>query len=281
MASIVPYSALNPTAKAAQSFVSFVGNNPELAREAGEQTKKAFKSFARSAASRLRNRRKYGKPANRIGKPPTYRGSPKTFTAVDSDPTALATRTFYEQNLTGIPKDTGANDIDQRQRDLCYVQGFKIITSIQNTGTKPIHFNMAVLMNRTAPGSSPSANEFFRGSGDTRGLDFSSVLLNSNDFRSRPINSDKNVVLMHKRVTISPPNNTSYEAGWKSSFHTLDCWIPLKRVLTFDNGVCNNGVYLVYWCDEFNTAAGTLAQASKLTHSQRVITYFKEPKVNY
>jgi len=282
-------AAINPVATdvlmhTAEKIGGFIGSHPELTKGTIKAIGKSFASAARGRldrnSTRDRFRRGFNNSRSRIGKPINYRGSPKAFTPVDSNPSGLTTRTFYEQELTSIPKDTGVNDIDQRQRDLCFLQGFKIMTSLENTGTKPVHFNMAVIMNRTSPAASPSANEFFRGSGNQRGLDFS-FTLNSNDFRSRPINTDKNVVLMHKRVTLSPPNTTSYEAGWKPSFHNIDCYVPIKRLITFDNGVANNRLYVVYWCDEFNTPTSTVPVGGKLTFSQRVITLFKEPKVTY
>lgn len=252
----------------------------KLAAEHREEIGDFFKASAKKFTQSRKKRKSPTKNASRVGKPPSARGQAKAFTPMDTNPVQLSTRTFYENELTDVPKDSGFNEIDARQRESCYIEGFKILTSLENTSTKPIHFNMAVLMNRTSPAASPSPNEFFRGTGINRGLDFSTAL-NSNDFRARPINTDKNVVLMHKRVTLSPAGSTSYESGWKPSFHTMDAYIPIKRILTYDQGVCNNRVYIVYWCDLFNTAAAATGTATSLTHSQRVITYFKEPKVNY
>jgi len=274
--SLVPAAAALNTAG---DVAAFAGRHQEDIKKLFNIGAKGFRAYQKKRTAR-NARNAYAKHRSSVGKAPSYRGSPKAFTPVDTNPTALTTRTFYEQELTDIPKDTGVNDIDQRQRDMCFVQGFKMLASLENTGTKPVHFNMAVVMNRTAPASSPSANEFFKGSGSTRGIDFN-FLLNSNDFRSRPINGDKNVVLMHKRVTLSPAGTTSYDAGWKPSYHNIDCYVPLKRILTFDAGVANNRIYLVYWCDEFNTATSTTPATGKLTFSNRVITYFKEPKVTY
>jgi len=267
-------AAQNPTVAKVSNYLA---QNPELLNEVRNFTARSFEAY-----KKRRPVRKYKKESARsnVGKPPTARGPPKSYTAVDNNPTAKATRTFYEDELTAIPKTETPSDIDNRFRDTVYINGFKFLVSLQNQSSKPLHFNLAVLMNRTSPAASTSPNDFFRGSGSSRALSFNTNL-NSNDFRARPINTDENVVLTHKRVTLSAPNSTATEAGWKSSFHNMDFYLPIKRMFTYTSGTCNNRIYLVYWCDEFNTSELVATQPAKLLMSHRVITYFKEPKIQY
>lgn len=286
---ITPYKA----AKQVATYASYTpyGRTASFAGRAARAAKMAYDTGIPQTAARkigrsyraYRARRGPRTPnATKIGKAPSQVSDNKLFTTLDDNPVNRDSRTLYSHEITDIPKDTGFNDIDNRQREVCYLNGVKIAISLMNKSTKPVHWNVALVMNRKNPTSQPALSEFFRGSGISRGLDFNNGL-NSNDFRARFINADANVVLMHDRFTLSTATETSYEAGFKPSFMTYDKFVPIKRMITYDRdtGNANNRLYLVYWCDEFNTPSGTLPSSLVMEQSTRLITYFKEPKVNF
>lgn len=255
------------TARAAKTFYD-TGVPQMAARKIG----RSYRSF---------RARKKTTQRERVGKSPAEVSSAKIHTALDADPITRDSRTLYQTDVTTISAAGSFNDIDNRQRDQVFLSGVKIAISLENTTIKPVHWNVALIMNRRNPDAAISTDDFFKGSGFTRGLNFSNSL-NSNDFRARVINQDANVVLMHKRFTLSPPNTTAYEEGWKPSFICVDEYVPIRRIITYDSdGNANNKVHLVYWCDEFNTAGSTLPNAGVITQSTRILTFFKEPKVNY
>lgn len=276
--SMVPYTAgeVNPWVAAA----SFAMQHKDEIAAAAKKFSRKFKSSRQSKKAK----KKSPPQAKYIGKPASAVTSTKLWTGTDLDPTTLDSRTLYQQEITDIPKDLGNNDIDSRQREQVFLQGFKVMMSVENTTTKPVHFNVAVVMNRRDPDGNIGTTDFFKGSGLDRGINFSNAL-NSNDFRSRPLNPDKFAILTHKRFTLSNPQQATpvYEAGDKPSFTSIDFYMPVKRIITYngDTGAANNRIWLVYWCDQFNTATTTLPQSNMLTHSLRIITRFKEPKVNY
>lgn len=284
--SIVPY---DKAFQAVQKFGQFTpqGRGITSGIRAARAAKAAYDTGMPQAAARkigrsyrkFRARRK--RERERVGKSPKDVSANKIHTALDTDPVARDSRTLYQTEVTSIQSAGSFNDIDARQRDQVYLNGVKLCISLQNTSAKPLHWNVAMIMNRRDPDGPIITDDFFKGSGNNRGLNFG-TLLNSNDFRARAINGDANVVLMHKRFTLSPANSTVYEEGWRPSFMNFDHYVPIKRIITYDNdGNANNQIYLVYWMDEFNTAGGVLAQTAVLTQSTRILTYFKEPKINY
>lgn len=277
---VATYASYTPYGRTA-SFAGRAARAAKMAYDSGVPQAAARKIGKQYRAYRARRGRRTPNTA-KVGKSPSQVSDNKLFTTLDENPTNRDSRTLYTHEITDIPKDTGFNDIDNRQREICYLNGVKIAISLKNNSTKPVHWNVALIMNRRNPSSIPAIQEFFRGSGISRGLDFNNGL-NSNDFRARFINSDANVVLMHERFTLSTATETSYEAGFKPSFMTFDKYVPIKRMITYDRDTsnANHRIFLVYWCDEFNTATGTLPQSSVIEQCIRMITYFKEPKVTF
>lgn len=284
--SLVPYSkAFNKGLQLAKYTPA--GKNVALAARTARAAKTVYDTGIPQMAARKigRSYRSFRARKNRqrerVGKAPSEVPSSKIHTALDADPTARDSRTLYQTDVTTIVAAGSFNDIDNRQRDQVYMSGVKIAISLENTSQKPVHWNVAMVMNRRNPQDAIATDDFFKGSGSGRGLNFSN-LLNSNDFRARAINTDANVVLMHKRFTLSPSNSTAYEEGWKPSFLCFDDYVPIKRIITYDNGGdANNRIHLVFWCDEFNTAGGILPSTNVITQSTRLLTFFKEPKINY
>ena len=272
--------ALVPTPTQTLAGLSFLAEHQDEVRQIASAVKDRFNRPKKRA--KRPKRRNPG--LNHIGKAASRVSESKVWTGTDEDPTSLDSRTLYSHEITDIPYGSSGNDIDTRQRHQVFLNGFNVMMSVENTSDKPVHFNVAVVMNRREPSAAPSVIDFFKGTGIDRGLNFSNTL-NSNDFRSRPINPDKHVILKHKRYTLSNKEAATpvYEAGAIPSFTSIDFYMPIKRIITYnaDLGNANNRIYLVYWCDEFNTGGGTLPQSNVLERSLRIHTMFKEPKIQY
>lgn len=285
--SIIPYAAseVNPYLAAATAVYEHREQLSNMASGAAKRVQRAWRnrSSRQSKKARARGSRRRN-PREKVGKHPSEVSDAKFHTPTDIK-VNHSTRTMYSYEVTGIPLSDTNNDIDGRQRQQVFLNGVKLAMTIQNTGSVPLHVNVAMVMNRTSPGSAPSTSDFFRGSGSDRGLDFTSAILNSNDYRSRAINPDTNVILFHKRMTLSAATDigNTYEAGWKPSFTTLDKYTSIKRIITYDGitDIANNRVYLVFWCDRWQNPTGAGTTSNAMTVQTRLITDFKEPKVTY
>jgi hypothetical protein len=103
------------------------------------------------------------------------------------------TRTLYVTELTNIAQGEG---IDQRDRRTIELMGVKLCMELTALSNNPLYVNVAVVhLKNTDSGLN---TDFFRGASGSRGVDFD-ISLNSNEFHCLPLNTDKFVVLSHKR----------------------------------------------------------------------------------
>lgn len=206
----------------------------------------------------------------------------KRFTILDQSPTFLNTRTLYKHELTSIPR-AATNEIDSRMRDILNVRGFKLYMHFDSAASaaRPSTINVAVISPKDGV---LDVNEtgFFRGTGLTRGLDFDPTILNSLDFNTRHINTDKYIILWHKRFLIAERTGTASKTNKQNSYVMIKKWIGLKRQVRYDgipegpSGARTGPVWLVYWIDKFQTAAGAGFPDASL--AARAVTYFREPR---
>lgn len=199
----------------------------------------------------------------------------------NSSNNSLSSRTLNAYNLTEIPK-TSTNEIDKRQRDICYISGFKICGEIKSGGGSPVLVNYAVVYDKRSSDGTlfPTTSDFFRGSGTERAMDFDTSL-SSVEFHCAPLNTDRFVVLLHKRFTLAPnPSTTSagYTSNNRENYRSFDWWIPLKKQIRFEDGRAQSHVWLLFWCDRHNSPGGTLPNPTTMIWSHKIITYFREPK---
>lgn len=188
------------------------------------------------------------------------------------------TRVLNSVEVTNIPE---GNSINQRERQMANLRGFKMCLEVRNVRDEPLYFNLAVLAPKGATASVVTA-DFFRGSTDDRAQDFDATALNSNEFHCLPINSDKYVVLLHKRYRLGPsPGATLYTNENSNNFLNIDRYVSLKRQLRWSSGEQSaevGRVYVVYWASVFNGASGAPPLLNAYSVSRRYVTYWKEPK---
>jgi len=214
----------------------------------------------------------------------------------------FSSRDLQQHNMTLIPKTT-TNDVNERQRNIANIRGFKIYLQLENLGQIHLTLNIAVISPKDTRATVIPTNDFFRDpTSDDRAVAFSDSRSNQ-QMSKYGINPDLYTVLRHKRyylnaLTLTEANtfgtgtNTD-EAGFETqypqlqrtkgaSFKNFEWWVPLKRQLRWTGGSGNtesrSKVWLVYWVDEFGADTGSLAITNACSRDLRVHTFFREPK---
>lgn len=234
---------------------------------AGKITRWARRRYKSRKHPRIRRPRKY------IGDSPR-KGNCKRFEIQLSANESRATRNLQSEELTEIPFTT-TNDIDGRQRELIYISGFKLCIEARNNLSVPMYLNIAVISPKNALNVSTAG--FFRGHGLTRVDDFSTTRT-SLEFHCLPINADDYNILHHWRFRLNAAGEgATYEEMSGRNYMNFDKWVKLGRQIRY-RGVTteSNPVFIVNWCDAFNTGTGGASQAGALTLGKKYITYFRE-----
>jgi hypothetical protein len=215
----------------------------------------------------------------RIGNP-VGSSSTKKNTTFDTCAITRGTRTLIVEAVVNIPKSNTDNEIDQRQRQIVNLRGFKHCLMLENLSADPVLANWAVIIPKDKTEFALTAtNRFFRGTGNARGLDFGNDLC-SNDFRCRPINTDKFTVLRHKRFVLGPGGaNTIGWSNQRQSYRTNDYYMKINRQFRFSQGedVPEQQLFIVHWYDVWGAPSGSPVAPGVVRESSRVISYFKEP----
>ncbi len=195
------------------------------------------------------------------------------------------TRTLYRHDVCDLEK---GDAIDARLRDIVNLRGFKLCWTIKNKLQVPMHMNVAcVVPKRQTEFVLAPKESFFRNTGQTRGLDFDPAILSANDFRCRPINSDRYKVMWHIRTTLASVDeeqvSVDFNDGTRSSYKMLDRYTPIKRQVRFNQGTANDNpegssAHLVYWFDTLLAKPGDPVSVAALEGQMRLTTYFREPK---
>lgn len=231
-----------------------------------------------------RARRSYsGLAAKRrkIGDTPGTGTSKKCAAVPQTNDVAHDTRTLYSEPLVLC---SSGDQINQRERSMINVRGWKICLEFKNRSSDPLNINVAILSPKSGIGSStpiPTADFFRDTMTSDRSKDFGTAL-DSQDFHCSPINSDKYTILRHKRYQLVPEATGGDTVALSGrSYMTCNWWIPLKRQFRFDAGASypdSGQVHLVYWADKFMSAGTTPVSPGSFNMSNKSIMYFREPK---
>lgn len=192
------------------------------------------------------------------------------------------TRETRAANIFDMTAITQGDAVNERERFIANVRGFKVQLYCRNIINSPICFNYAILAGRSK--NVISQNDLFRSiQGNIRAGGFdgrSGMQISWSD-----INTDEYVCLKHKRVFISEaepradqPFNTQFS---KSSWWSKELYMPLKRQMRWasaESTSCNEKVFLVYWVSKIDETEGTDEQVEVAQISHTVTCYFKEPK---
>lgn len=190
-------------------------------------------------------------------------------------------RALQTIDLTNIQKTT-TNDINERQRNIVNLRGFKIYIQIENLSSNFLTYNIAVISPKD--GRTADTLLFFRdGTQDSRASDFSTSRSNI-EFYRYPINPDRWTVLKHNRYILNPEvtgQSTTLFANNGRSFRTFKWWVPVKRQIRYDSSTSASSrskVFLVWWADIWGAGAGS----APITNIARTTVFshgvFREPK---
>lgn len=285
MSALVPYAAPmmanyvrrtgGKRARVAYSIAHHVYQNRKRYGRAARVVGRAFRSYRkRKALKNIAGRHRIGEQSGRA----TCKRNTVKDTAVDTE----NTRTLYVTNLTLLQKNVNTDDIDRRDRNIANIRGFKLHLLMRNTTAHVMGVNLAII----SPKQEVTAleNDFFRGTGNQRGLTFDFSLLSSNDFLTRSINTDKFNILMHKKYTLHPLTQTAgnYVIGSGKNWMKFNRYIPMKRQFRYDTNASSQpitgNVYFVHWYDGLMESAGTVPFNGAMRYMERSVIVFREPK---
>lgn len=220
------------------------------------------------------SRRKADHPLKKVGETPST-GVEKRHETVATSLGTKNTRQLYYSDILDIPRGT---DINSRERDIINVKGFKLRMEFQNltsTGNFLL-LNVALICPKSA--SSVVSARFFRGDGNTRGVDFANAL-SSTEMHGMPINTDKYIVLHHSRYTLGESSN-----DFPTDYLWIDKYIKINRQFRYEGNVdgtgtenTNDRLFLCYWADESMQAGGTVPAANVYRTQNKGTIYFNEP----
>lgn len=195
----------------------------------------------------------------------------------------FSSRTLHSDECILLNRNTAANNIDNREKHTVVIKGIKFCVKVRNFETYPLWVNVAVIHPKTelGVGNDIPNDEFFRSFGTTRSQDFDVNTMTPMDFHCFPINTDKYVVLRHKRFTLGPAGAFTTGANWQPT-KLLDFYVKLNRQIRYAGDSATDleegQVYLAYWCDSPDSASNSPAVASSMQVDRRFITYFKNPR---
>ncbi len=219
-------------------------------------------SYSRSRQWPMRPTRTVGPYAKASNYSMTTPGYPlggktaKTFTV--QVPLLLNPYTIATIPVDRIVKGSG---IDQRERDIVNLKGWKTRFHVHSTYAVPITMRFAFISPRQTLGANPTeqAIGLLRGYGPNRSVNLG--LGNTGQTNCiNPINDDLYMVMYQSKMEIGPTAGaTGYTGGVQENWHSLEKWIPLNKQLRYfaqTEGKSETPIYLVFWFDSKIRAAG-------------------------
>jgi len=245
----------------------------------------------RARRGRYRRRYKRSLPKRaRIGMPVGYATTKRNLVVQEAD-LNRNTRTLYSFDLTQINRTT-TNAINLRQRDMINLRGFKMDWGIRSGSllAQPLYVHFAILShtsNTSVPTTAAAGciddQNFFRGSGPARAIDFSTSL-DGLQVNKLAINQDIYSILKRWRVRIEPTvNPTGIMNTTRTTHLTGKRYVKLNRQVRYDDPSTGQvptagRTFLVYWADGVaGVTSGTTAFSNAYAVDLHIVAYFNEP----
>lgn len=251
--------------------VTTVTPSPKKRRRVTMTTNTAATLIQKAFRNRRRRTRRIGAARIGVGKV----SKAKKFESERSTNVSMSTRTLYQWPLLRITK---GDNLDQRERDLIHLTGFRLDMELKGASTKPIYYNIALVYDRRSndgDNTITTADFFHSLGGNARALDFA-VGLASFEFHRLPLNTDRFTVVKHWRGTLTQQSGTAYLTNSGNSWKSLSKWVPLKRKIAYEDGNPQSDIWLLVWCDRFEDGLTVEPVVNTLFWNSRVTTYFKE-----
>jgi len=197
--------------------------------------------------------------------------------------TTVDTRELNSFDLVNIARETALlAELNDRDRDIVNVRGFKIEQIFRNKSGFPMTVNWAVIASKlTSQEVAPDPIEFFRGNDTNRGENFN-VALNTLRLHKQPINTDRWAVLCHKRFRLNRNGGEVFYNQNGKDYRWVKRYIKINRQIRF-NGVTplsqvQGQLWLVFWIDRMIQIGGAPVIVDQAEYQARIVTYFREPK---
>lgn len=222
----------------------------------------------------------------KIGEPPGTSNSKQRL--IVSDDMQVQTRSMHYANIVEIPIDDENHESrNKRERSVIKISGFKYCLHLQNLSDAPLLFHYAIVApkNPFEFGLGPGG-DFFRDIGTPNRSKNFTTALTAQEFDCLPINTDKFVILKHKKFTIGPWKGSTGTARFNDetlkNWAKVDGYEKLNRQIRYDTTGSTqeaNPVYFIYWCDKMMAAANSPVVVDALHVQRKLVTYFRETSV--
>lgn len=277
-------------ARSAARALQYVYSHRRVLRSTLRNTRRrlAFSPGRARALGRARRVRRHVR--NRIGDRPGTVNSKRVVTS-RTDRESIDTKTLYVKDITDVAHGT---DINDRERQLCYVSGWKIMLELWNKSEAVRYVNIAFIALKDGVGETPNGDEFFRSYENDRNRPFPTAPYVANDMNGfemhcTPINTDKYYVLKHLRIKMAPKDHeagstSQFAYNYQSNVWNKCLWIPLRRQIRYknlSNSIPENArIFMTYWTTGASTNGQTAIQPDQLDFSHKIIMHFREPKIS-
>lgn len=199
-----------------------------------------------------------------IGVPPRLYKNPQSFETYNFGVVSFNSHTLYGVSLSTLPRTT-VNDRSQRQRDVVSLESVSYQFDVKNKTGNAMQCNIAVVAPKFSGALFNTTGytlfgKFFRSPGSTnsRYVDFAATT-DDLDKHRLPINSDRFIVLSHKRFTLNfglLGNGIQYDQD-ASNFKQVSEYIRIGKEARYstDNEPESGRIYLVFWFSGFQSAS--------------------------
>lgn len=222
----------------------------------------------------------------RIGPQPGIPQAKRVQTAAVSN-VQLNTKVLHYSELTDIAHTT-SNEISKRQRDICYLSGFKLMMELKNNldagiPQTPLYVNLAFVYDRESNKGTVivSDSEFFRANtGNTRYRDFNGAMT-AMERHCLPLNTDRFTIISHKRYKLGVASGSAgYNANIAPKAYMTICrYIKLRKRITYtEDDKANSKIWMLLWCDKFGDSSTDPISANALAYDYTISAYFREIK---
>lgn len=191
--------------------------------------------------------------------------------------------TLHNDNINLLLR---GDEINQRERNIINLRGWKIDMTIFNQTASPQIVNVAILQNTNNDGG-PQNSNFFKAEGDTteRAVDADSTI-SVLKWAHGIINRELYNVLMHKRFMIGPNALFSdFDSGAvMHSWKNFKRYVPLKRQISYDtagNEPMSNDVHICWWTTLIKnqvTPGVSTPTVNAVLFNMQVRQVFRDPK---
>lgn len=168
-----------------------------------------------------------------------------------------ASRTIAPNHLVELTAIPFGQAPDERDSNVLNLNSVTVRYSVRNDLNIPLCFHMALISPRN--NQDPTTINFFRGPSGDRGINFDAITNNSHVFNEYGINTDRYVVLSHKRHWLAEEpngvglNTRRYFTTNSRNYVSSKIHKKINRQFRYDSeatAVPSDGrIFIIYWAD--------------------------------